>query len=245
MVDFRDIQLAIVTPMANERATAEKFVIEVWQHCSAFPFRGITHHLVFDRACTDGTIDLLRGLQPNYSHLQIIDAPENRSIAGAYLRGYRAALEHGADWVLEIDAGFSHAPDEISHLLNAMTHGYDCVFGSRFCADGKMLGAPAQRWITSFGGTILSNLLLGTRLSDMTSGFELFKREALEAILAKGIHSRGPFFQTEIKAFAKHFKICEVPITYRSPSHRVGLMALKDSFQGLFRLFRLRLNHQL
>jgi dolichol-phosphate mannosyltransferase len=245
MTQFRDLQLGVVTPMANERNTAERFVVEVWQHCSAFQFRHTTHHVVFDRTCTDGTIDLLRGLQVNFPHLQIIYAPENRNVVDAYLRGYHAAFEQGAEWILEIDAGFSHAPSEISKLLNTMAEGYDCVFGSRFCKGGKMIGVPAKRWITSFGGTIISNLLLGTRLSDMTSGFELFKREALEAILAKGIVSRGPFFQTEIKAFARRFKVCEVPITYTSPSHHLGLDSFKDAFRGLFRLFRLRLNHQL
>src|SRR5207302_9344077 len=168
--------------------------------------RGLTHHVVFDRACNDGTIDVLRGLQAKFRHLDLVYAPENRGIVDAYLRDYHAALGGGADWILEIDAGFSHARGEIPRLLNAMAQGYDCVFGSRFCKDGRMLNAPLGRWITSLGGTILSNMLLGTCLSDMTSGFELFKREALEAILSRDILSRGPFFQTEIKAFAHRFE---------------------------------------
>jgi dolichol-phosphate mannosyltransferase len=245
MAEFRDIQLGVVTPMANERATAERFVVEVRRHCSAYPFRKIMHHIVFDRTCTDGTLDLLRRLQDRFPDLQIIYAPENESIANAYIKGYQAALVHGADWVLEIDAGFSHSPSEIPRFLDAMVQDYHCIFGSRFCPGGKMLGAPVQRWITSWGGTILSNLLLGTHLSDMTSGFELFARDALERILANGIISRGPFFQTEIKAFARRLRTCEVPITYRSPSHPVGPDALKDAFRGLWHLLKLRLNHQL
>ena len=240
---FRRIRLAIVNPMANESETAVRFVREVQAQCAAFSFLNVMHYTIFDRACTDGTADLLRELR--LSGLQVVDACKSRCVVDAYMRGYKQALDDGADWILEIDAGFSHAPKDIPKLLHAMSEGYDCVFGSRFCKGGQMLDAPLGRRVTSYGGTLLSNLLLGTRLTDMTSGFELFTRKALEAILARGIVSRGPFFQTEIKAFAHRFNICEVPITYTSPSHIVSQAALMDAFGALWRLFKLRLNQQL
>jgi len=195
--------------------------------------------------CQDGTDEILRDLREELPHLRVVNASESRSVVDAYLSGYRAALEGKADWILEIDAGFSHDPRDIPRFMSLMLDGYDCIFGSRFCRGGAMIDASLGRRTTSFGGTILANVLLGTQLADMTSGFELFTRGALQAILARGIVSRGPFFQTEIKAFAHRLRICEVPISYRSPTHPVGTGALWDALKGLWRLFWLRLNGKL
>lgn len=161
------------------------------------------------------------------------------------MRGYREALAAGADWILEMDAGFSHSPKDIPRLFHAMVAGYDCVFGSRFCKGGRMIDAPFRRYLISKGGSIAAKFLLGTKLNDMTGGFELFTRQALETILSRGIVSRGPFFQTEIKAFARQMNVCEVPIQYSSPSHVIGSAALKDAVAGLHRLFRMRINNAL
>lgn len=105
-----------------------------------------------------------------------------------------------------------------------------------------MLEAPLTRRILSRGGSLLVNILLGTKLKDMTSGFELFTNSALKAVLNNGIKSRGHFFQTEIKVYCHKFHIAEVPIHYRAPSASVNLVVLKDAFKNLFRLFKLRLS---
>lgn len=242
---FSNIVLGIVTPMANERANAERFIHEVAAECQPFGFNKFIHFAVLDRVSRDGTLELLRDKSAELPWVRVIYAPENRTVVDAYMRGYREALAAGSDWILEIDAGFSHSPRDIPALLRAMSQGYDCVFGSRFCAGGEMINAPWKRYLISKGGSIAAKLLLGTTLSDMTSGFELFTRAALEGILARGIVSRGPFFQTEIKTFARRMKICEVPIHYSSPSHAVGSAALGDAFSGLSRLFRLRIKKTL
>jgi dolichol-phosphate mannosyltransferase len=181
---------------------------------------------------------LLRELKEQQPALQIVWAPENTCVVDAYLRGYREALAAGCDWVLEIDCGFSHHPSDIPRFFEEMLRGHDCVFGSRFAGNAGKVSLP--RRLTSRGGTILSNLFLGTSLKDMTSGFELFTREALQYVLARGIHSRGPFFQTEIRAYCHRLKITEVPIRYQGASHRIGGKALQDAFHNLWRLFRLR-----
>jgi hypothetical protein len=155
--------------------------------------------------------------------------------------GYRAAVAASCDWILEIDGGYSHQPEDIPRFFEKMADGYDCVFGSRFCVGGKMTKSPFKRLFISRGGTWLANLLLGTRLKDMTSGFELFSRHALLAILDRGIRSRGPFFQTEIKAYCRKLRMAEVPIDYRNPSGSVGTRALADAFSNLWFLYRLRL----
>jgi dolichol-phosphate mannosyltransferase len=94
------------------------------------------------------------------------------------------------------------------------------------------------RYFLSRGGTILTNILLGTKLSDMTSGFELFTRNALKEILDKGITSRGPFFQTEIKVHAHNFNITEVPIMYNATGQTTKSKFVSDSLSCLWRLFK-------
>ncbi len=108
-----------------------------------------------------------------------------------------------------------------------------------------MVDSSASRRFISLGGTLLSNIILGTKLTDMTSGFQLFTRPVIMNILAKGIRSKGPFFQTEMKAYCKALDYEEVPITYRTASHAVKLPALLESFDGLTRLFLARLRGQL
>jgi dolichol-phosphate mannosyltransferase len=89
---------------------------------------------------------------------------------------------------------------------------------------------------------VLTNLLIGTKLKDMTSGFEMFTREALSMVLAKGIHSRAHFFQTEIKIHCRNLKIVEVPIHYHRASPGLSSGPVGEAFRQLWRLFRLRLS---
>jgi len=202
-----NVKLGIVCPMANERETAVGFVREVLQECSSKSFGSITFFAVLDNACKDGTRDLLTALLTEEPRLSVVWAPENRNVVDAYIRGYRTALENGCDWVLEIDAGYSHQPSDIPQFFSMMAKGYDCVFGSRFCGRGAVSETSFKRRVLSHGGTLLANAILGTRLTDMTSGFELFSRRALKNVLEKGIYSKGHFFQTEIKTHCRRMNI--------------------------------------
>lgn len=236
---FSDMKLGIVCPMANERSTAVKFINAVLEQCKGF--KAVEFFAVFDNVCKDGTFGLLKNLQNKPPELRVIWAPENRCVVDAYVRGYREALDAGCDWILEIDASFSHEPTEIPRFLDKMSQGYDCVFGSRFCKGGKFTEAPLSRRFISFAGSILANVLLGTKLKDMTSGFEMFTSAALREVLDRGIQSRAHFFQTEIKAYCRKMRIIEVPIHYRSPSQGVTGGVILDAFKNLLRLFGERL----
>lgn len=244
-LQFSDINFAIVCPMANERESATSFVGSVLAQCNSEDFKSVTFFAILDRVSKDGTLDLLRELEKTQPQLRVVWAPENRSVVDAYIRGYRAALDAGSDWILEIDAGNSHQPSDIPQFFEKMAEGYDCVFGSRFCEGGEITDSSTKRRFISRGGTILTNALLGTKLHDMTSGFEMFTRRALEQILDKGIHSRGHFFQTEIKVHSHNLRIVEVPIHYRAASDSVNNNVIKDAFSNLWRLFRLRLSGNL
>jgi dolichol-phosphate mannosyltransferase len=227
--------LAVVTPMANERDSAVRFLRELIAQISCF--RRFEVFVIFDRASTDGTIDLVRSYAREQPAVRVIWAAENRGVVDAYLRGYSEAIASGADWILEIDAGFSHSPAEIPKFITAMEQGPDCIYGSRFCSGGRILNSHWKRLAASRGGTILTNLLIGTRLHDMTSGYQMFRRDALEKILANGLRSRGPFFQTEMKIYSRGLKVCEIPISYQPTSGPLSSQALRDALFVLLTLF--------
>lgn len=241
--ELSQIKLGIVCPMANEIDSALAFVSQVFKYCQGF--KSVSFFVVLDRVSTDGTLDLLLDLAYREDRLKVVWAPENRCVVDAYVRGYQEALNADCDWILEIDGGFSHQPQDIPRFFEAMLQGYDCVFGSRFCRGGKISDSSTKRHLISRAGTVTTNLLLGTRLKDMTSGFELFTANSLRYVLARGIQSRFHFFQTEIRVYCHALRIREVPIHYKAASPSVGTAALIDSLKILGRLFRMRLKGQL
>ena len=231
--------------MANEEETAIGFVKEVLDQCASRAFKTVTFFAVLDNVSKDNTLALLRQLAKEQPTVRIVWAPENRSVVDAYIRGYQEALASGCDWILEIDGGYSHQPSDIPQFFERMLEGYACVFGSRFCEGGRIVEGTVKRHFVSRAGTVLSNIVLGTKLKDMTSGFELFSRPVLQKVLARGIRSRGPFFQTEIRTYCKNLRAVEVPILYRAPSHDLNNSSLKDAFINLWRLFGLRVSGRL
>ena len=244
-LSFDQITLGIVCPMANEGAAAVTFVLEVLETCRPRSFKSVTFFAILDNVSKDNTRDLLEALAREQPQVRVVWAPENRSVVDAYIRGYRETLAAGCDWILEIDAGFSHQPADIPRFFAAMAQGYECVFATRFAQGGSISETSPRRRAVSRGGTALTNLLLGTKLTDMTSGFELFSRPVLQQVLEKGIRSRGPFFQTEIKTYCRGLRWVEVPIRYRAASHNVSNASLHDAFSNLWHLFRLRISGQL
>jgi dolichol-phosphate mannosyltransferase len=227
--------------MANEGDLATVFCQEVLKNCPGF--KKVTFFAVFDRVTKDESLDRMRELESSEPRLRVVWAPENRCVVDAYMRGFKEALAAGCDWILEIDAGFSHQPADIPQFFDAMEQGMDCVFASRSL--GRFKDSSLKRRFVSWGGTVLANLLLGTRQTDMTSGFELFTARTLRMVLDRGIQSRAHFFQTEIKTYCRNLRFVEVPITYRAASPRLGSSAIAEAFQQLWRLFRLRLKEQL
>jgi len=222
--------------MANEGADAIRFTRAVLDHCTGV--ERVTFFAVLDNATNDNSLGLLKDFARSEPRLKVVWAPENRCVVDAYVRGYREALVAGCEWILEIDAGFSHQPNEIPRFLEKIGGGYDCVFGSRFMRGSSIQDRSFKRYLISRGGTLLTNLLLKTKQTDMTSGFELFTRRALEMVLARGIQSRAHFFQTELRYYCRNLRWIEVPITYRSPSPRLGSSSIKDAFRQLRRLVR-------
>jgi dolichol-phosphate mannosyltransferase len=228
--------------MANEADSAEAFVQSALSNCSGF--LETRFFAVLDNSSSDNTFDILRGLAVFTQCLEVVWSPENTCIVDAYVRGYREALAWGADWILEVDAGFSHDPAAMPTFFARMAEGNDCVFGSRFAAGGAITDTSLWRRIVSRGGSMLANVLLGTHFSDMTSGYEMFTRQALVRVLDQGIQSKAHFFQTEIKFHCRNCRVAEVPIIYRTANKTLPSGALREAFVQLWRLFLRRLQRQ-
>ena len=229
------MRLGVVVPLANEEATIDEFVGRVLAQL------GPQDRLfcVVDNASRDGTRAKVADWSARDRRVRLVWAPENRCVVDAYFRGYRAALDAGCRWVLEMDGGLSHLPEQIPQFVRAMQAGHDYAGGCRFMRGGSYVG-PWSRYLLSRGGGLLANLVLGTQMRDMTSGFECFSRPALEALLRRGVRSRAHFFQTEIKALMHRLKWVEVPIHYRNPSKRVGSASVREALRNLWRLRRER-----
>jgi len=229
--------------MANERDTAVELVRQLLSKTTNF--KDVRFFAILDNTCQDGTVDILRDYAREETRLEVVWCPDNTCVVDAYMAGYRVALAAGSDWILEIDAGFSHQPADLPAFLDRIAPDVDCIFGSRFCPGGRITETPARRRVISRGGTVLTNALVGTKLTDMTSGYQMFRRHALRHVLEKGIMSRSHFFQTEMKVHCRHMCVKEVPIHYRAASDSVNQSVLADSFRCLFRLVGRRLSGDL
>lgn len=226
-------KLGVVIPLANERSTVDTLFARVLEQLDD----GDDLYCVLDRVSRDGTRDRVADWEQADTRVRLVWAPENRCVVDAYFAGYRAALAGGCGWILEMDGGLSHRPEEIPRFLASMRSGVDFAAGSRFVDGGSYRGSR-RRYALSRLGTLLANVLLGTRMKDMTSGFECFSRRAMEHVLARGVQSRAHFFQTEIRHMLRRWSWVEVPISYADPSPRVGSASIVEALRVLWQLRR-------
>ncbi len=230
---------AVVIPMANEETDFYPFIKILTSVISANPSG--TVYFVIDQVSTDKTLELCRELSSANPSFKTIWAPENKNVVDAYICGYREALQNNHDFIIEMDAGLSHDPEAIPLFLYALCQGVDCAFGSRFIEGGSIADSNWRRYFLSKFGTLLSNLLLGTKLHDMTSGFQGFSADVVRQFVNYPLLSKAHFYQTELRYLLRKKTFCELPIHYKAPSPRVSKKAIVNSFDVLFHYFFLRM----
>lgn len=135
-----------------------------------------------------------------------------------------------------MDGGMSHDPRQVPQFIEKLEQGYDCVWGSRFVLGGEVSDTPLYRKILSGGGTLLSNIVLGTKLKDMTSGYEAFQRTVLECMNLDKIMSTGHMYQTEMRYYCRNLNCAEVPIHYRGSSSGLKFRTVVEAVKILFML---------
>jgi dolichol-phosphate mannosyltransferase len=226
-----DINFAVIIPMANESADFSPFV-QALQQTLDFLAAGIVYFVV-DHASKDNTFELCTELSLQDQRFVTLWAPENRNVVDAYLFGYRAALNNNHEFIIEMDGGLSHDPRALPMFLRVLTEGNECAFGSRFINGGSIYHSTWKRTCLSKLGTYLSNVLLGTKLFDATSGYQGFHSKIVSKFLDHGLLSKAHFYQTEIRYLLRKSRFAEVPIHYRAPSPSVSKRAITNSIAVL------------
>jgi len=226
---------AVTIPMANEEADFEPFIASLKD---VFDKLGTgTAYFVIDTVSRDNTLEMCRQLEKQDSRFVTVWAPENRNVVDAYLRGLKEAYLKGHDLIIEMDAGLSHDPRAIGMFIRVLNEGNECAFGSRFINGGSMADSPIKRRLLSKNGTRLTNILLGTRMYDMTSGFQGFHRDIVGQIISYPFRSRAHYYQTEMRYLLRNKRYREIPIHYRAPSKRVSKNAIKNAISVLIYYF--------
>ena len=224
-------KIIIVMPVANEEATMGSMIESIL----ALPYDNLFLYPVIDSYSKDRTEEIIRSYE-HTGRVKCIFYEQSTGVISCYLEGYRRALADGAECVLEMDGGGSHQPDEIPQFVERLEEGYDCVWGSRFTKGGGMSHQPLYRKILSSGGTILANLVLGTKLSDMTSGFEGFQAEVLQKLNLDKFLSTGHMYQTEMRFYCRKLHCVEVPIHYIGGDSSLRFRSVTEALKILFQL---------
>lgn len=221
----------IVMPVANEEATMAHIIEQIL----SLPYDNLYLYPVIDSYSKDNTEQIIR----SYEHtgkVKCIFHEKSNGVISCYLHGFKCATNDGAEQIIEMDGGGSHLPEEIPQFIDKLEEGYDCVWGSRFVNGGSLTGQPLYRRILSSGGTILANLVLGTRLKDMTSGFEAFTSDVLMHLNLDNFLSTGHMYQTEMRYYCRSLNTIEVPIHYVGSSSSLKFKSVTEALRILFML---------
>ena len=228
----------IIVPTYNERENVPRVVAEFLA-----PVPG-SELLFVDDASPDGTGELLDQLAARDDRVHVLHRPGKLGLGTAYIDGFRWALARRAyDYVIEMDADFSHDPRYLPRMVELAREGADVVVGSRYVAGGGTQNWGAGRKLISRAGGTYARTILGMGVRDMTAGYVCYRRQALEALDLEAVKSNGYSFQIEMKyrAHLAGLKIVEVPIVFED--RRVGQSKMSRAIvaEAFWRVWKLRL----
>ena len=198
--------------------------------------------LVIDDNSPDGTAKAVKEMMENEPHINLIERPKKMGLGSAYVQGFKYALNNDYDYVLEMDADFSHNPADIPRLLEAAKK-YDVVIGSRYCQGVNIINWPFRRLLISYFASKYVRIITGMPIKDPTSGFKCFRRRVLEAIDLNSILSDGYAFQIEMnfRAWVKGFTIYEIPIVFTERRDGVSKMSRQIVWEAAWMVWRLQI----
>jgi dolichol-phosphate mannosyltransferase len=213
-----------------------------------FSFAQPFHILIVDDGSPDGTADKVKELMTEFPDKLFIEERQGKMGLGtAYIHGFRWALARDYSFVFEMDADFSHNPEDLPRLYKACHTGDgDVSVGSRYCKGGKVKNWPLNRILMSYFASIYVRLILWINIKDTTAGFKCYKREVLQKINFDAITFKGYAFQICMKyAALRHgFKVVEVPITFIDRQYGESKMSIgifKEAFWGVWKMRKMNL----
>ena len=197
--------------------------------------------LVMDDNSPDGTGAAVKKMMESEPRIQLIERPGKMGLGSAYVTGFKYALENGFDYVLEMDADFSHNPADLPRLLES-AHNKDLVIGSRYCQGVNIVNWPIKRLLISYFASQYVRMITGMPVKDPTGGLKCFNRKVLEAIDLDRILSDGYAFQIEMnfRAWVKGFRVHEIPIVFTERLNGVSKMSRHIVWEAAWMVWRLQ-----
>ena len=227
----------VIIPTYNEKENIEAITRKVFSLPIDF------HILVIDDGSPDGTAGIVKGLQAEFpERLHLLERSGKQGLGTAYLTGFNWSLEHGYDYVFEMDADFSHNPEDLVRLYSACAEqGADVAVGSRYCHGVSVVDWPMSRIVMSYCASVYVRGILDLKVFDTTAGFVCYSRKVLETIDLDAIRMKGYGFQIEMKYTAHRlgFKIVEVPIVFTNRQLGTSKMSsgiFGEAFWGVIKL---------
>ena len=231
----------VIIPTYNEKENIEAIIKAVMNLPWEF------HVLVIDDGSPDGTADIVKNLMATtyQGKLHIIERAGKLGLGTAYITGFKWAIEHKYDYIFEMDADFSHNPDDLLKLYDACANqGADVAIGSRYVSGVNVVTWPLGRVLMSYFASKYVRFVLGVNICDTTAGFKCYRREVLETIELDKIRFKGYAFQIEMKftAYKCGFTIKEVPIIFINRVLGTSKMSGGIFSEALLGVIRLKLN---
>ena len=227
----------VIIPTYNEKENIEEIIRKV------FSLEGSYHILVIEDGSPDGTADIVRSLQAEFpDRLFMVERSGKLGLGTAYITGFKWSLAHGFDYIFEMDADFSHNPDDLPRLYGACAgQGADVAIGSRYSNGISVVNWPIGRILMSYFASVYVRTVLGVRIYDTTAGFMCYKAAVLRAMDLDGIRMKGYGFQIETK-FTAHrlgFRIVEVPVIFvnrQKGTSKMSSSIFGEAFWGVIKL---------
>lgn len=226
----------VIIPTYNEKENIEAIVRKV------FSLDGGYNVLIIDDGSPDGTAGIVKKLQTEWpERLFMIERSGKLGLGTAYLTGFKWALENGYDYIFEMDADFSHNPEDLPRLHKACAGCGGVAVGSRYCDGISVVNWPIGRILMSYFASIYVKTILGMKIHDCTAGFKCYSRKALETIDLDDVRMKGYGFQVEMKytAWKLGFKLVEVPIIFVNRKLGTSKMSggiFGEAFWGVIKL---------
>ncbi len=226
----------VIIPTYNERENIENIIRKV------FSLDGGYDILIIDDGSPDGTAAIVKRLQQEFpERLHMIERPGKLGLGTAYITGFKWSIDKGYDYTFEMDADFSHNPDDLPRLYQACKDGADLAIGSRYCDGISVINWPIGRIIMSYYASVYVRTVLGMKVFDCTAGFKCYSNKVLRTIDLDKVEMKGYGFQIEMKytTYKLGFKITEVPIIFVNRKAGTSKMSggiFGEAFWGVMKL---------
>jgi dolichol-phosphate mannosyltransferase len=226
----------VIIPTYNEKENIERMIRKVFSLPHDF------HLLIVDDGSPDGTQIIVKELQQLYpDKLFILERAGKQGLGTAYIAGFKWALERKYEYIFEMDADFSHNPDDLLRLRDACVNGADMSVGSRYVKGVNVVNWPMSRVLMSYFASVYVRFITGVSIQDFTAGFVCYKRKVLETIELSRIKFVGYAFQIEMKyTTVKHgFNLVEVPIIFTDRTEGASKMSkgiFKEAILGVIQM---------